>query len=111
MSSYSSVASPYVRVAFPNGMMASLHPLRALGEALLKERLAFPNEAMAFPNIYPPFPNKPMGSVCHGGHGEEQHHRRYSDGYSKNQSDTSHQEELLYSGKGDQPHLLDSGHL
>jgi hypothetical protein len=49
MSSYSSLALPYVRVAFPNGLLTPLY-LSRVEQALL-------NEAVAFSNIYPSFPN------------------------------------------------------
>jgi hypothetical protein len=75
MSSYSSLASPYVRSAFLNGMM---------GSACLR------NGVPAFPNIYPSFPNKPSGSVRHGGPGEKQHHRHHDNGYSEHQFGASH---------------------
>src|SRR4051794_32825622 len=86
MSSYSSLALPYVRSAFPNGLLASLH----LSLASSKERLAFLDEVAAFLNIRAAFSNKPPGSVGHGGHGETYHHHRHDDCYSKNQSDASH---------------------
>jgi hypothetical protein len=44
-------------LAFPNGLIASLH----LSLASPNERPAFLNEVVAFLNIRPPFPNGPPG--------------------------------------------------
>jgi hypothetical protein len=86
MSFHSSLTLAYVRSAFPNGLLASLH----LSLASSKEHLAFLNEVAAFLNIRAAFPNKPPGSIGQSGYGETQHHHRHDDGYGKNRSDSSH---------------------
>jgi hypothetical protein len=81
MSSDSSLAFPYVRSTFLNGVIGS--PWLC-------------NGVLAFPNIYLSFPDQTPGAVRQGGHGKKQHHSHYSRRCNKKQFDTSHAKQTSF---------------
>jgi hypothetical protein len=102
MSCAASLAGTYVRVAFPNGLLASRY--------LLRVEKAFCNKFLAFSNIYPSFSDKPVRSVGHCRYSETQHHHHYGNGYSKNHSDAPQKQTSFFRTELI-PRLLDNDRL